>query len=73
MAYIFIVEDDDAISDLIAMNLSLAGHRYRQIYGGDELLSSSEQNNPDMILLDVMLPGKDGFSLMENISRKGFR
>ncbi len=71
MAYIFIVEDEDAISDLIAMNLSLAGHTYRQIYDGNELLPVLEKDNPDMILLDVMLPGKDGFSLMESIRQKG--
>lgn len=71
MAYIFIVEDEEAINDLIAMNLSLAGHTYRQIYDGNELLSVLEKDNPDMILLDVMLPGKDGFSLMEVIRQKG--
>ena len=70
LAYLFIVEDEDAISDLIAMNLSLAGYTYRQIYNGDKLLPILEKENPDLILLDVMLPGTDGFSLMESIRQK---
>lgn len=65
MAYLLIVEDDAAISDLIAMNLSLAGHSYKQIYEGDKVMPELAKTRPDLILLDIMLPGIDGFSLYE--------
>ncbi|NLO83808.1 MAG: response regulator transcription factor [Clostridiales bacterium] len=68
MTYILIVEDDEAISDLIAMNLSLAGHSYRQIYDGDKFLLVLEKENPYLIILDVMLPGKAEIRLDEHIA-----
>lgn len=68
MKKILIVEDDQAISDLIGMNLSIAGYKYDQIYDGFTLLESIKENTYDLILLDVMLPGKDGFTLLKEIS-----
>ena len=65
MANILIVEDEKPISDLILMNLKLVGHSARQAFDGDEAAGIMEDYQPDLVLLDVMLPFKDGFSLME--------
>ncbi|MEL7563958.1 MAG: response regulator transcription factor [Dehalobacterium sp.] len=67
MANILIVEDEIAIADLISMNLRLVGHSSYQIHNGNEVLCSVETHNPDLIVLDVMLPGRDGFELMKEI------
>ena len=65
MANILIVEDEKAISDLILMNLRLVGHDGKQAFDGNEAITILEEFQPDLILLDVMLPYKDGFLLME--------
>ena len=66
MANILIVEDEKAINDLILMNLKLVGHEGKQAFDGEEAISALEDFKPDLVLLDVMLPYKDGFSLMED-------
>ena len=68
MARILIVEDDRDINDLIARNLKLAGHSYLQAFDGIEAIKMAAKNSFDLILLDIMLPGMDGFEVMKKIS-----
>lgn len=65
MAKILIVEDEKSINDLILMNLSLVGHTCYQAFDGVQAVSALNECNPDLILLDVMIPYRDGFSLMQ--------
>ena len=65
MASILIVEDEKSISDMIMMNLKLVGHTGRQAFNGREAITAMEEDHPDLVLLDVMLPFVDGFSLLE--------
>jgi DNA-binding response OmpR family regulator len=65
MAKILIIEDDEAINNLIFMNLNLVNYECKQAYDGNEAISILEQWHPDLILLDVMIPYIDGFTLME--------
>ena len=65
MAMILIVEDDKAINDLIMLNLKLVGNECMQAFDGKKAIMALEQNKPDLVLLDVMIPYQDGFSLME--------
>ncbi|MDR2569646.1 MAG: response regulator transcription factor [Oscillospiraceae bacterium] len=65
MANILIVEDERSINDLILMNLRLVGHDGVQAFDGNEAVAALDGFSPDLVLLDVMLPYKDGFSLME--------
>ena len=67
MIKIFIVEDEKPISDLLRMSLTKAGYRCSCAYDGIEAADILEQERFDLILLDVMLPGADGFELMEYI------
>jgi len=62
---ILIVEDDKAINDLIMLNLKLVGNECMQAFDGKKAIMALEQNKPDLVLLDVMIPYQDGFSLME--------
>lgn len=68
MAHIIVVEDEQPISDLITMNLKLVGHTYAKAFSGTEAAAMLKQEQADLILLDVMLPGLDGFQLMQHIS-----
>ncbi|GIO69880.1 response regulator transcription factor [Paenibacillus cookii] len=67
MATILVVEDEKPINDLITMNLKLVGHRFFKAFSGMEVPAILEREKIDLILLDVMLPGLDGFSLMRQI------
>ena len=68
MAKILIVEDDKSINDLILMNLKLVGHECVQAFDCDGAVNALEPERPDLVLLDVMIPRRDGFSLMEQKS-----
>ncbi|MDO0824263.1 response regulator transcription factor [Desulfosporosinus nitroreducens] len=67
MAHILIVEDEKSINDLIAMNLELVGHTSEQAYEGNEALEYLKHNTYSLIILDIMLPGQDGFTLMKAV------
>ncbi|WP_304944605.1 response regulator transcription factor [Vallitalea guaymasensis] len=64
---ILIVEDEAAISNLIKLNLQSAGYYTEQAYDGETALALILENTYDLILLDVMLPKIDGFTLMQKI------
>lgn len=67
MAHILIVEDEKSINDLIAMNLELVGHTGTQAYDGLEALEYLRQDAYSLVILDIMLPGLDGFALMQYV------
>ncbi|MEJ8553804.1 response regulator transcription factor [Tepidibacter sp. Z1-5] len=71
MEKILIVEDDLGISDLIKLNLNMIGYKTKQSYDGEEALKLIETEKFDLIILDVMLPKLDGFSIMERINNMG--
>ena len=68
MASILIVEDDRSINELIARNLKLVGHACEQAYDGLQAVALAHARTYDLILLDVLLPGQDGFAVMQKIS-----
>ena len=67
MALILVVEDDCSINELIVRNLKLVGHTYIQAYDGIEAVRIASETPVDLILLDVMLPGMDGFEVIAKI------
>ena len=60
MIKILIVDDEKPICDLIDLNLSASGYQCRTVQDGLEALKLIEEENFDLILLDIMLPGADG-------------
>ncbi len=69
MATILIIEDEPALCDLIALNVKMVGHSAILRHDGNGLVSLLQGGGIDLIILDVMLPGEDGFQLMETIRR----
>lgn len=67
MIKILIVDDEKPICDLIDMNLSSAGYVCKSVQDGLEAIECIEKEKFDLILLDIMLPGADGFDIMEYI------
>ena len=67
MIKILIVEDEKAINDLVEMNLSEAGYDCTCAYDGIQAADIIEKERFDLILLDIMLPGANGYELMDYI------
>src|SRR5262245_40037289 len=67
MARILIVEDNPDNMKLFRALLALRGHEVTALPSGDGLLETLERTKPELVLMDVQLPGKDGFALLEEI------
>ena len=65
------MDDEKPICDLIDLNLSASGYQCRTVQDGLEALKLIEEENFDLILLDIMLPGADGYDIMEYIRPMG--
>ena len=71
MVKILIVEDEKPIARLIDWNLSDCGYQCQCVYDGLEAADLIERESYDLILLDIMLPGADGYELMDQIRPTG--
>lgn len=71
MIRILIVDDEKPICDLIDINLSAAGYYCKTVQDGLAAIDLIEKETFDLILLDVMLPGADGYDIMEYIRPLG--
>ena len=72
MARILIVEDSPDNMKLFRTILGLKGHEVSGLPGGEGLLDAMERGSPDLVLMDIQLPGKDGFSLLKEIRKSPF-
>ncbi|HEV2216690.1 MAG TPA: response regulator transcription factor [Candidatus Dormibacteraeota bacterium] len=70
MALILIVEDEVALSDVIRAHLEKEGHSVTQVFSGSEALGAVARNQPELVILDWLLPGMDGLSVCREIRRK---
>jgi len=70
MARIMIVDDEPKIVELITDMLSPLEHQIMFAYSGEEALKKLEQETPDLILLDIMMPGIDGIEVCSKIKER---
>ena len=68
---VLIVDDEKAIVDILDFNLRKEGYDTACAYDGPEGLRMAREENPDLMLLDVMLPGMDGFSVCRALRAEG--
>lgn len=64
---ILVVEDEKPIADILEYNLKKEGYEVQAAYSGDEAVAMAKDFMPDLILLDIMLPGIDGFSVCRQV------
>ncbi|QVY62241.1 response regulator transcription factor [Cytobacillus gottheilii] len=69
MKTILIVEDELAISQVLKVYVQKAGYTAVQAFEGNEAIRKFEEHNPSLVLLDVMLPGKDGWTILKEIRK----
>jgi len=64
---IYCIEDDISIRELIIYTLKLSGFEAKGFETGDELFAELEKEVPELIMLDIMLPGQDGLSILKQL------
>ena len=73
MSKILIVEDSPDNMKLFYSLLTLKGHDITGLPGGDGLLDTLASTSPELVLMDIQLPGKDGFALLQEIRQSPYR
>jgi two-component system, OmpR family, response regulator len=64
---VLLVDDDQFLVDLLAEKIKKAGFEAFTANTGDEAITQVTQNQPDLILLDLMMPGMDGLSVLKKL------
>lgn len=64
---ILVIDDDIAINELVKVNLELAGYKVLQAYDGIKGFALVKQEMPSLVVLDVMMPDTDGFTVAKRI------
>ena len=72
MPRILVVEDSPDNMKLFRTVLTLKGHEVTGLPGGEGLLETIERTAPELVLMDIQLPGQDGFALLREIRQSPF-
>ena len=67
---IYCVEDDQSIRDLMVYTLKTSGYDAEGFESGEEFFDALESHKPELILLDIMLPGKDGIEILKTLRHR---
>ncbi|MBM7648161.1 two-component system response regulator VicR [Bacillus ectoiniformans] len=67
---ILVVDDERPIADILQFNLKKEGYDVHCAYDGDQAVEMVEELQPDLILLDIMLPGRDGMEVCREVRKK---
>ncbi len=69
-ATVLVVDDDAALREFVRVNLEAAGISVREAASADEGLAALEEEPPDLILLDVMMPSVDGWEMLRRVHER---
>ena len=67
MSKILVVDDDEAINELIKVNLELSGYDVISAFDGIQGFTLAKQELPDLIILDIMMPDVDGYTVAKRV------
>ena len=67
---ILVVDDEPDITALVAYHLATAGYRVSTAANGTDALKSAREERPDIVILDVMLPGASGYDVLAELRRR---
>src|SRR5512146_2206526 len=66
---VLVVDDEEAIADAVAKRLEAEGFNVVVAYDGPQAISQHAQHHPDLVVLDLMLPGMDGLEVCKEIQK----
>jgi len=72
MASVMVVEDNENLVEALKNIMETQGHITNVAYNGEEFLSKVENINPDLVLLDIMMPGLTTKEILDGLKEKGF-
>jgi excisionase family DNA binding protein len=67
---VLVVDDDDRVRQLVRFELERAGYTVREAESADDAYTTIEQQPPDLVLLDVVMPGVDGWQLLQRLQEQ---
>ena len=67
---ILVVEDDKILADMYKDKLERSGFTVRSAFDAEEAIEATSKQKPDIILLDILLPGKSGIDFLEELRKK---
>src|SRR3954464_6428906 len=67
---ILVVDDEKPIADILQFNLKKEGYQVYCAYDGDDALKKVDEIQPDLMLLDIMLPNRDGMEVCREIRKR---
>ena len=65
--YVMVVDDEEDIAELVAYNLTREGYEVKSVYTGEEALAQVAKRSPDVVVLDLMLPGVSGIGVCHQL------
>lgn len=71
MPKIYIIEDDESIREFVIYALNSHGFEARGFESGEEFSAAIEKSLPHLVLIDIMLPGKDGLKILKELRKDG--
>src|SRR5438876_11845460 len=67
---VLVVDDDPQVREVVRINLEMEGYAVREAANGEEVLAALEEEAPDLILLDVMMPQVDGWEMLRRVQER---
>jgi excisionase family DNA binding protein len=67
---VLVVDDDDRLREYMRVNLEMEGYTVREAASADEALTAIEGGAPDLVLLDVVMPGVDGWQMLQRMQER---
>ncbi|HKD33721.1 MAG TPA: response regulator [Gaiellaceae bacterium] len=67
---VLIVDDDPRLREYVRVNLEMEGYAVREAGNAEEGLNVLEESSPDLVLLDVMMPGVDGWEMLRRVQER---
>jgi excisionase family DNA binding protein len=67
---VLVVDDDERLREFVRVNLELEGYSVREAASADEALAAIEDQAPELVLLDVVMPGVDGWQMLQRMQER---
>jgi excisionase family DNA binding protein len=67
---VLVVDDDDKLREFVRVNLEMEGYTVREAAGAEEALAAIENQVPELVLLDVVMPGVDGWQMLQRMQER---